>query len=548
MRCGSYTRFSSDSQHPASIDDQRLACARYAAQQGWQLLDEHQYVDAALSGVGVEHRPGYRRLLAALTSPPPFDVLLVDDLSRLSRDAAEILRLVRLLQGLSVKLISVADGIETGHKLSKLVVSMKAVINELYLDDLRDRTLRGLHGRFARGLHTGGRIYGYRSSPVLDPGGRTDTTGQPLVLGTTLTIDPGEARRVRQIFDWFAGGVSLRAIAHRLNADQVPFPAAPTRRGAKCKGWASSAVRVILLNEKYVGRWVYGKRIFVKDPLSGRRRARLRPRTEWQVMEQAKFRKLAVAYPRSRGRLNGRVAGSPSGRPSLFSGVLQCGVCGGTLVVVTGNPQRGERRYGCGFHREKGPRICSNQLTVKIDTVEQRLLQSIRSRIMNPDAVHYLIGVVKQHLDTFRSSEEETRRDLNKQLQQVDEELRNIERAILAGVLSETTAALLQDREAQRRSLRERLSARDARSTAGALRVDGESVTRHLTTLDDLLNGDVQRSNAFFRSHVAPITCTPVQEQGRRFYRATVAVNGAEMIKSLGLAQAFDLGGCGGWI
>jgi hypothetical protein len=67
------------------------------------------------------------------------------DSSALSRDAAEILRLVRLLQGLGVKLISVADGIETGHKLSKLVVSMKAVINELYLDDLRDRTLRGLH-------------------------------------------------------------------------------------------------------------------------------------------------------------------------------------------------------------------------------------------------------------------------------------------------------------------------------------------------------------------------------------------------------------------
>jgi uncharacterized protein YPO0396 len=37
-----------------------------------------------------------------------------------------------------------------------------------------------------------------------------------------------------------------------------------------------------------------------------------------------------------------------------------------------------------------------------------------------------------QHLDTFRSREEETRRDLDKQLQQVDEELRNIERAILA--------------------------------------------------------------------------------------------------------------------
>src|SRR5437870_9230987 len=526
MHCGVYTRFSSDSQHPASIDDQLLACRRYAEQQGWQLLEEHQYVDEALSGVGVEHRPAYRRLLAALVGTPPFEVLLVDDLSRLSRDAAEILRLVRLLQGLGVKLISVADGIETGHKLSKLVVSMKAVINELYLDDLRDRTLRGLYGRFARGLHTGGRIYGYRSVPVVDPSGRMNAAGQPLVLGTALAVEPVEARIVRQIFEWFAAGMSLRAIAHRLNAEQVPFPAEPTRRGPKRKGWASSAVRVILLNEKYVGRWVYGRRIFVKDPLTGRRQARLRPRAEWQVTEhpdlrliepaawelvQTKFQRQAAMYPRSRGRLAGRTAGSPSGRASLFSGVLRCGVCGGTLVVVSGDPRRAERRYGCGVHREKGSHVCANALTVKIDTVEHRLLEAIRTRILSPEAVRYVITAVNQHLDAFRATEDETRRGLDKDLQQVEEELHNVERAILAGAVSETTATLVQDREAQRRTLKERLVALEVRQAAGPLRVDAAAITRQLTRLDDLLRRDVERANAFFRAHVAPITCTPVK-------------------------------------
>ena len=169
-------------------------------------------------------------------------------------------------------------------------------------------------------------------------------------------MEPAEARTV----EWFTGGVGLRAIAHRLNAEQIPFPAEPTRRGAKRKGWASSAVRVILLNEKYVGRWVYGRRIFVKDPLTGRRQARLRPRAERQVSEhpdlrlvepdvwetvQEKFRRQAASYPRSRGRLAGRTAGSPSGRASLFSGVLQCAGCGGTLVVVSGDPHRAERRW-----------------------------------------------------------------------------------------------------------------------------------------------------------------------------------------------------------
>jgi hypothetical protein len=202
------------------------------------------------------------------------------DLSRLSRDAAEMLRLARLLEYARITLISVADGIETGTKLSKLTLSVKAIFNEQYLDDLRERVLRGMQGRFARGLHTGGRIYGYRSVPVVDPSGRVDPGGQPLILGMELVIEPDVARIVRQIFEWFVAGVSMRAIAHRLNDQAVAFPAAPTRRGAKRKGWAISAVRVILLNDKYRGQWIFGRRIFFKDPVSGRRRARQRPKIE----------------------------------------------------------------------------------------------------------------------------------------------------------------------------------------------------------------------------------------------------------------------------
>src|SRR5215472_2848949 len=223
MKCGTYARFSSDAQHPGSIDDQRLACQRYADQHGWVIAPEHQYADEALSGMGVEHRPGYRQLLEAIAGAVrPFDALLVDDLSRLSRDAAEILRLVRSLQAAGIKLISVADGIETGHKLSKLAVSMKAVMNELYLDDLRDRTLRGLRGRFVRGMHTGGRTYGFRSVPVYDRAGRVTADGHPLALGTALEIDATEASIVDQMFRWFVSGVSLRGIAHRLNDQMIP--------------------------------------------------------------------------------------------------------------------------------------------------------------------------------------------------------------------------------------------------------------------------------------------------------------------------------------
>ena len=127
--------------------------------------------------------------------------------------------------------------------------------------------------------------------------------------------------------------------------------------------------------------------------------------------------------------------------------------------------------------------------------------------------------------------------------------LRNVERAILAGVVSETTTAMVQDREARRRTLKARLVASDARRGTVPLPVDAATITAQLVKLNELLGRDVARANAFFRAHLAPILCVPVQEAGRRFYRASVAAKGTEIIKSLGLVpQAFDFGGCGGWI
>jgi len=106
----------------------------------------------------------------------------------------------------------------------------------------------------------------------------------------------------------------------------------------------------------------------------------------------------------------------------------------------------------------------------------------------------------------------------------------------------------VEDREAQRRSLKERLGALETRRGTGPLRADADTITGQVARLNDLLGRDVARANVLFRAHVAPIECAPMREAGRKFYRATAAANGAEIVKSLRLAQAFDLVGCGGWI
>ena len=117
-----------------------------------------------------------------------------------------------------------------------------------------------------------------------------------------------------------------------------------------------------------------------------------------------------------------------------------------------------------------------------------------------------------------------------------------------SGLIGETTAALLRDREARQAALRARRGALEARTPPTPLRIDAAKVHAMLAELHTLVQTDPARVNAFFRTHLSPITCTPVEAKGKRFYRAAGRANGPEMLKRLGLAQAFDLGGCGGWI
>ena len=95
-----------------------------------------------------------------------FEALVVDDLSRLSRSNHQMLTLVLKFNYLRIKLISVSDGIITDDENSKLGIQMRGLNNELYLDDLKKKTMRGLEGQKLRGFSVGEAVYGYSTQPV----------------------------------------------------------------------------------------------------------------------------------------------------------------------------------------------------------------------------------------------------------------------------------------------------------------------------------------------------------------------------------------------
>lgn len=376
MRAVIYARYSSDNQRDASIEDQIRLCRERIAAEGWTLVQV--YRDAAASGASAL-RAGYQALLEGAREAA-FDVVVAEALDRLSRDQEDVAALHKRLTFAGIRLVTLAEG-----EISELHVGLEGTMNALFLKDLADKTRRGLRGRVEAGRSGGGNACGYRV---------VRTIGADRVVSTgERTIDVAQAAVVTRVFRAYAAGESPRKIALQLNAEGIPGP----RGGA----WSSSTINGnrergtgILNNELYVGRLVWNRLHYAKDPETGRRRSRPNSGNQLVRIEVPELRivpdVLWTAVKERQAKLEHRdtgtgAAGDPrpfwsQQRPRyLFSGLMRCGVCGGGFSKVSA------AHFGCSTARNKGPTACTNRLGIRRDVLEATVLDGLRGRLMDPE-------------------------------------------------------------------------------------------------------------------------------------------------------------------
>src|SRR3954471_16161980 len=409
MRCAVYARYSSDSQRESSVEDQIRKCREFAASSGGETLEGHVYCQHALSGTGSD-RPALQRLLAlALGNIPPFDTILVDDTSRLSRSLAEVMRIQDLLRYKGIRLIAVSQGIDSNNEQSDVMFTVHGLVDALYVKELAKKTHRGLEELALKGQHTGGSCFGYRS------------VHQDGVV--RLQIDEGEAIVLRRIFTLYADGHSYKSIAKLLNGEKVPPPR--TARDKSLTSWCFTAIREMLRRELYRGCIVWNQRKYLKTPGTNRRVSRRRPVAEWIVRDAPHLRivteELWTAVEQQRElkkRLHPGVTGKcgllrrSASVPLLFSGLLKCGACGANLTIVGGRGTRKGRirEYGCPHFHHRG--TCKNDLRVRLELVEQVLLGELQTEILRPRAIEYLLDQVMRKLNAAPGERMQKRREL----------------------------------------------------------------------------------------------------------------------------------------
>ena len=518
LRCAAYARYSSDLQSPLSIEDQLRICREYARSRGFVFLEEHIYVDEALSGVGAD-RPGLGRLLdAALSHARPFDIILLDDSSRLARNTKDALTFFERLNFAGIRLIAVSQGIDSDNEQAHVLVTVHGMVDSLYVKELAKKTHRGLEGLMLRGQHTGGRCFGYDSVPV------------PGATGKQLVIHESEAAVVRRIFEMSADGQSLKTIAKTLNRECVPPPR--PRAGKRYATWCPTCIRAMLRRDLYAGKVIWNSSRFVKTPGTNKRVRRARPESEWrivphpelQIVSDELWRRVRERQENLKATYGVREGGGilmprSATSPYLLSGILKCGVCGANLIIVSGYSSYGHYpKYGCSQHFNRG--ACSNAVTVRRDWIEERLLDELQNQVLKREAIEYV-------LDEFGTPVKGAFANLSNQLAQMRERKQKLEGELrrLAATAAETgpSAFLVEaihEREQQLRDITDQLLAGGADSVDTNLSDIRSFIMQKMGDIRTLLAGDPAPARKELQKHVSEIRMIPQAGDGMPHYVA----------------------------
>jgi site-specific DNA recombinase len=510
MRAAIYARYSSDMQRTASIEDQARNCRKRADAEGWTIAAT--FADAAISGSD-SNRPQYQAMLAA-AERAEFEVLLLDDLSRLARDSVEQERIIRRLEFRNLRIIATSDGYDSESKARKVHRGFKGLMNEIFLDDLRDKTHRGIAGQHIKRFWTGGRPYGYRLKQILDPVER-DPFGQPKRIGSQIELHPEQAAIVLEMFERYANGEPARGIAADFNARGIPSPGSSwKRRVRRCRGWMASAVYTILVNDLYTGHVKWNQNRYERDPDTKIHKCRKRPKSEWLTYRDESLRIVSDELWERCGRRrtpNSAAKLKCGGRPKfLLSGILKCGVCGASYVM------KNDRSYGCAGYVEG--RDCPNKADIRRDKVEAALLTPVYDDVLQPKRVERMAKELQAAFLESQRAEQTKATQVPAEIQAIDERIERLRARLRNGdpdLAPDELEAALSKAEEKRRSL---LTARPAADGARMIAMLPSAAEEFREQIKQGLAGNVgasQKARVVLRQYFGgQIKMIPDQEGG----------------------------------
>lgn len=285
--------------------------------------------DDGYSGTNFE-RPAVKKLLEQAKTNK-VDCIIVKDFSRFGRDYLTVSDYVdQIFPFLGVRFVSINDhydSVKCYGATSGVDIAFRNIVYSYYSKDISQKVRSGKRSKALRGDYL---------SPFAPIGYQKDKNDK-----NKLLIEEQGAEIVRRIFQLAGTGMSTVKIARLFNAEKVPTPSQLKNAqgyhhnwwvgvGTE-KLWDHSTIRLILRDERYLGKAIYGKRYRTEV---GNYRTQKAEKNDWIVVcdthEPIVTEEEFKTAEDSLGEY--RELGSHSRHTYLFTDKLRCGVCGYSLM------------------------------------------------------------------------------------------------------------------------------------------------------------------------------------------------------------------------
>jgi len=332
--------------------------------------------DLGRSGSGMQERPGFGRLLAAVCQGLAGAVLALEA-SRLARNNRDWHHLVDLC-ALTGTLLMDDDGIYDPKVLNdRLLLGLKGTMSEFELGLMRQRA----RAAYLQKVKRGEALWEVPVGFVRSKDGRIE-----------MTPDRQVQQAIAMVFGKFRQLGSARQTLLWLRDERLALPHAVAGSAGQEVSWRAaslSRVQQVLRNPCYAGAFAFGRtatRMIVQDDRIRRGASRrYRPQAEWEVLivdhhagyiRWAEYLENRAIMARNIARRESESAGAVKRGPALLSGLLRCGRCGRKLHVGYSGSDGKVGRYLCiGRREERGSGACFSMGRLKVDqsVVEQVL-------------------------------------------------------------------------------------------------------------------------------------------------------------------------------
>jgi DNA invertase Pin-like site-specific DNA recombinase len=365
----------------------------------------------------------------ALIDSGQIDLVIAEDLSRMYRNPRYQYAFVQNAVDMGTRVICVGDALDTADENWEVALGAAALRHGLYIPDTRRRVRRtAIHS-----FHQGGMVqkvrFGYRKLSVEEA-----ASGQFGPPGLRIAKLPECTPILCEIKDRILAGSPYAAVAEWLEAEGIqPGPYATNGR------WTGKLVVETLEDPLLSGLRTFRDTICEPIYRTGKHRSRrnVEPETEHcpslahLTREEhqellAEIARRRERYPCKRGRENHRY-NIPRRRSTWPGQAVQCAVCGGLMHVMGPHLK-------CQNCLPRSSHACWNHVQVPVALVRDRVLEWLVTH------VDEFTGLKGQLIDAAWQELERAQRlriwrddDLGRQIAPLEEEAKNLARAIAQG-------------------------------------------------------------------------------------------------------------------